>query len=319
MSAPARVLVCGSIAYDTILDFPGRFVEHILPDKIHILNVSFTADHRHQDFGGTGGNIAYNLALLGQAPTLLATVGSDFDTYRSWLEDHRIDLSGVFEFPDDFTASGTIITDRDDNQITAFHGGAMLLNDIPGGALIDPDRFDIAIISPDGAGGMQRRARECREAHLPFVIDPGQSLPAHDGEQITEMITGARALVVNDYELQLVGEKTGLDEDGLLELTPTLVVTLGHEGSRLRDRAVGEVQVGVAPTPELVDPTGAGDAYRAGLLIGLVNGLSLQTVGQLGAASAVWAVESLGTQNHRYDMPGFIARYERDFGAWPLT
>ncbi len=319
MSAPARVLVCGSIAYDTILDFPGRFAEHILPDKIHILNVSFTADRRHQDFGGTGGNIAYSLALLGQAPTLLATVGSDFDTYRNWLEDHSIDLTGIREFPDDFTASGTIITDQDDNQITAFHGGAMLLNDIPGGELIDPDRFDVAIISPDGAGGMQRRARECREAGLPYVIDPGQSLPAHDGEQLRVMIEGARALVVNDYELQLVCEKTGLEQERLLELTPTLVVTLGHEGSRLRDRTVGEVRVGIAPTDHLVDPTGAGDAYRAGLLIGLVNGLSLQTVGQLGAASAVWAVEAYGTQNHHYALAEFVERYQRDFGAWPLT
>jgi adenosine kinase len=318
MPGTGNILVCGSIAYDTILDFPDRFARHILPDKLHILNVSFTADTMHRNFGGTGGNIAYNLTLLGLKPTLLATVGNDFGVYRRWLEENGIDLAGIHEFPDAFTASATIITDTDDNQITAFHGGAMLLNDVPGGELIDPARFALAIISPDGAGGMQRRARECREAGLPFVIDPGQSLPAHDGPRLREMIRGARALIVNDYELQLVCEKTGLSEDDLLGLTPLIAVTLGREGARLRSPRE-QVAVGIAPTDRLLDPTGAGDAYRAGFLLGLVNGLDLEGIGRLGAATAVWALEEYGTQNHTYGRGEFIERYERDFGPWPLA
>lgn len=314
------ILVAGSVAFDTILDFPDTFARHILPDKIHILNVSFVANRMSRNYGGTGGNIAYNLALLGLKPLLFATVGRDFAPgYRDWLLERGVDLRGVKIFEEEYTAAATIITDQNDNQITAFHGGAMFLNDIEGGEHVRPGRAALAIVSPDGKGGMHRRANELRSAGVPFVMDPGQSLPAHSPEELRTLIQGARALVVNDYELQLVLDKLKVKESDLLALTPTVIITLGHEGSRALDRTAGEIRVGVAETQSLVDPTGAGDAYRAGLLLGMIRGLALDACLKLGAVAGVYAVEKYGTQNHSHTPAEFKKRYEANFGSWPLA
>ncbi len=310
-----QIFVSGSLAYDRIMDFPGRFADHILPEKIHILNVCFMVNGLRERFGGTAGNIAYNLALLGEKPVILATAGKDFAPYREWLAGLGLPLAGIKEIPGEFTAGAYITTDLSDNQITGFNPGAM--------KYLSDYRFDgvdaaaaYAIVAPGGLEDMLAYTRAYQAAGLPYIFDPGQSIPAWEGGRLREMAAGARALIVNDYELEMFRQKTGLQEQELLELTPTLIVTRGEAGSYLSTTG-GRRQVPAVRPSQVQDPTGAGDAYRAGLLKGLALGLSLEESTCLGAVLASFCVEQQGTQEHRLEISQFWERYRDNFGAPP--
>lgn len=305
-----RILVSGSLAYDRIMTFPGRFSDHILPDKIHILNVCFLVSGLEERFGGTAGNIAYNLALLGESPLILSSAGKDFDHYEEWLSSHGLPLSGIRRVPEEFTAGAYITTDLSDNQITGFNPGAMKE---PCGydlSTVDPAEA-LAIVSPGNLEDMRGLPRTYREMGLPYIMDPGQNITAFSGEELKEMITGAFALVTNDYELELIMKATGMDRAALLGCTPRIITTLGENGSMIQTRE-GEKRVGPVPT-KTVDPTGAGDAFRAGLIKGLILGQSLSEACALGAACAAYVVERMGTQEHSFTLEEFQARYDAAF------
>ncbi|HEY8489387.1 MAG TPA: carbohydrate kinase family protein [Dehalococcoidia bacterium] len=305
------VVTAGSIAFDHIMVFRDYFANHILPDKVHVLNVSFLVDGLERRRGGTGANIAYNLALLGERPVLLGTAGHDFSEYREWLERHGVDTSHV-RVLDEYTAAAFIITDLADNQITGFYPGAM------GRAAVLSLRdvaapIDYVVISPNAPDAMVKYAQEARELGVRHVFDPGQTIPAFSAQEILDAAAGAAMVVGNDYEFELIRAKTGKGPEDLLELASTVVVTRGEHGSAVLTRE-GTVEVPVAPPAAVVDPTGAGDAYRAGLLAGLLRGLDLPRAARMGALAAAYAVERHGTQEHHYTFEEFEARYRRAFG-----
>lgn len=310
-----RILVSGSLAYDRIMDFPGRFADHILPEKIHILNVCFMVNGLMERFGGTAGNIAYNLALLEERPLILATCGKDFGAYREWLESLGLPLEGIRPIEEEFTAGAYITTDLADNQITGFNPGAMK----------HPSRFAfdglnpqaaLAIVAPGNLEDMLIYTRFYKEKGVPYIFDPGQSIPAWSAAELTEMATGALALIVNDYELEMFQQKTGLREDGLQALAETLIVTKAEEGSEI---VLPEARKSIpaAKARRVLDPTGAGDAYRAGLMKGLSLKLPWVSAAQMGATIASFAVEQQGTQEHRLSLNDFWQRYRETFGPPP--
>jgi adenosine kinase len=307
------IIVTGSIATDYLMKYPGLFREHIFIEQTGKLSVSFLVAEKTMSRGGCGPNIAYSLALLGETPRLMGTVGQDFGDYRAWLEAQGVDTALVRAYMDDFTATFTVITDGEQNQIAGFHGGAMFRADDLSFYDVDRAGIGLVIISPNGPRGMLKYARECRELSIPFIFDPSQQLPWLDGEQLRGAMHGAYALTVNDYELELIKQKTGLDEAGILDQVGLLVVTRGAEGSTImsHDR---RVDAPVASPTTLVDPTGVGDAFRAGLLLGLVRGYSWETTARLGALAATYCLEQQGTMNHRYTLPEFSARYRAEFG-----
>ncbi len=312
-----RIFVSGSLAYDRIMDFPGRFADHILPEKIHILNVCFMVNGLTERFGGTAGNIAYNLALLGEKPVILATAGRDFGPYRDWLAQLGLPLTGIKEIPEEFTAGAYITTDQADNQITGFNPGAMKH---ASGYRFDnlTAAADLAIVAPGSLEDMLVYSRAYKARGVRYIFDPGQSIPAWGGGELQEMATGAFALIANDYELEMFRQKTGLDEAGLRRLTGTVIVTRGEEGSYLVT-AQGRAEIAAAPAGRVLDPTGAGDAYRAGLLKGLALGLSWLEAARLGAVLASFSVEQQGTQEHRVALPEFWGRYQENFGEPPAA
>jgi adenosine kinase len=307
-----RILVSGSLAYDRIMDFPGRFADHILPEKIHILNVCFMVNGLTERFGGTAGNIAYNLALLGEKPVILATAGRDFGPYREWLQTLGLPLTGIKDIPQEVTAGAYITTDKSDNQITGFNPGAMKhpsefrLDGVNPGATL-------AIVAPGNLEDMLVYTRQYQSLGVPYIFDPGQSIPAHGGADLKDMAQGALALIVNDYEQEMFRQKTGLDEAGILKLTATLITTRGEEGSVIL-WAGGQEKVPAVPARQVLDPTGAGDAYRAGLLKGLTLNLAWPDAARLGATLASFAVEQQGTQEHRVESQEFWARHTQHFG-----
>ncbi|MCL6620703.1 MAG: carbohydrate kinase family protein [Syntrophobacterales bacterium] len=310
-----RILVSGSLAYDRIMDFPGRFADHILPDKIHILNVCFMVNGLTERFGGTAGNIAYNLHLLGERPLILATAGRDFGPYEEWLRRLGLPVDGIRLIPQEFTASAYITTDLADNQITGFNPGAMKH---PSAYALDglDSRRALAIIAPGNLEDMLTYSRRYKERRVPYLFDPGQSIPAWGGEELREMVTGALALIVNDYEEELFQQKTGLTTPQLLQLTPTLIVTRGDQGSEVVQGGKRQ-RLPAVPPRQVVDPTGAGDAYRAGLIKGLISGLPWPEAAQLGAAVASFAVEKAGTQEHRFTLTEVAERHVQVFGRPP--
>ena len=312
-----QIFVSGSLAYDRIMDFPGRFVDHILPEKIHILNVCFMVNGLTERFGGTAGNIAYNLALLGEKPVILATAGKDFGPYREWLTSLGLPLMGIKEIPQEFTAGAYITTDLSDNQITGFNPGAMKHPSEYKLDGVDPAAA-LAIVAPGSLEDMLAYTRAYKARGVPYIFDPGQSIPAWGGAELKEMAAGALALIVNDYELEMFRQKTGLNETDLLKLTPTLLTTRGETGSYLLT-ATGREDFPAVRVGQVLDPTGAGDAYRAGLLKGLALGLSWPTAARLGAVLASFCVEQQGTQEHRLDDAAFWARYRQNFGAPPAA
>ena len=310
-----RIFVSGSLAYDRIMDFPGRFVDHILPEKIHILNVCFMVNGLTERFGGTAGNIAYNLALLGEKPVIVATAGKDFGPYREWLEGLGLPLTGIKEIPEEFTAGAYITTDLADNQITGFNPGAMKFTSEYRFEGLEPGA-GLAIVAPGNLEDMLIYTRFYKDRGVRYLFDPGQSIPAWGGADLKEMATGALALIVNDYELEMFRQKTGLEAPDILALTPHLITTRGEQGSVFQT-ARGEDEVPAVPPSQVLDPTGAGDAYRAGLLKGLTLGLEWPEAARMGAVLASFCVEKQGTQEHRLTVPEFWERYTEHFGAAP--
>lgn len=289
------VLICGSLAYDTIMVFPDRFRQHILPDKLHMLNVAFLVPQMRREFGGTAGNIAYNLHGLGGDARIMATVGDDFGPYRERLEALGLRTDHVRHVPGTYTAQAFITTDLDDNQITAFHPGAM--NFSHQNTVSDARDVRLAVIAPDGRDGMFRHARELTDAGIPFVFDPGQGLPMFSGEELMQFIRDAQYLAVNDYEAQLLQQKTGRTLESLAKEVRALVVTLGGEGSRVHTPG-GVLEIPPVAPRALVDPTGCGDAYRAGLLHGITEGMDWDTTGRLASLLGSLKIAERGAQNH---------------------
>jgi len=307
------VLCTGSIAYDYILSFKGRFKDHILLDKTHILNLSFLVDDLQKRRGGVAGNYAYNLALLGQPAAVLATAGTDAAEYRDWLEARGVDCRGLRLLDGEMSATGFTTTDMDDNQLTGYYGGAMWKAAMLG--LDDgPADIEAVIIGPNDPGAMKRLVGECRERGVPFVYDPAHQLPMMDGADVTDSTTGAWIVIGNDYELELIQERTKRNTEGLLELSEIVVTTLGRNGSRITTRD-GSVEVPAAPAMREADPTGAGDAYRAGLVAGLLRGLELGQAGCVASLAATYAVEHVGTIEHQYTREDFCARHIEAFGT----
>jgi adenosine kinase len=307
-----NIYISGSMAYDRIMDFPGKFSDHILPDKIHILNVCFTVNGMAEKFGGTAGNIAYSLSLLDEKPLIIATIGKDYAGYFEWLEKNNISLSGIKIIAEEFTAGAYITTDKSDNQITGFNPGAMKH---PSGFSFDAEDSDtsIVLIAPGNLRDMIGYAEDCRKKGIPYICDPGQSLTQWEGKALEEWIRGSLMLITNDYELQMVMKMTGLEKKELLGLTNTVITTLGEEGSVISSPD-HEIAVPAAKVPEILDPTGAGDAYRAGLLKGLAMGSELTTAAKMGAVAATYAIEKYGTQEHSYSFQDFTERYRINFG-----
>jgi adenosine kinase len=305
------ILICGSIAYDSIMLFEGRFREHILPEQTHILNVAFLVPRMRREFGGCAGNIAYNLKMLGATPLPMATVGDDAQPYLDRLDRLQIDRRFVRHVADTFTAQAFITTDLDDNQITAFHPGAMAhshLNRIPSDGGIK-----LGIVSPDGREGMLEHARQFANLGIPYVFDPGQGLPMFDGDELMRFIAAARFVTVNDYEARVLVDRTGIPLERLAEQVEALVVTLGPKGSRIFARG-HVIEVPIVPPREMVDPTGCGDAYRAGLLYGIVQGMDWPTIGRLASLMGALKIEKSGGQNHYAQRAEIGARFAQTFG-----
>jgi adenosine kinase len=291
-----HTLICGSLAFDTIMVFQDQFKNHILPDKIHALSVAFYVPEMRREFGGTAGNIAYNLQLLEGNPLIMATVGEDFSTYNRWLESNQLNTTHIKTIANSFTAQAFITTDIDDNQITAFHPGAMI--ESHQNSVSDAANVTLAIIAPDGRDGMFQHARECFAAGIPFLFDPGQGLPMFNGEELLQFIDMADYLAVNDYESQIIQDKTGLSLDQLALKVKALIVTLGAAGSHIY--ADGQrFDIPCVKADAIVDPTGCGDAYRAGLMYGMAKGWDWLTCGRLASTMGAIKIASRGGQNHK--------------------
>ena len=304
-------LICGSLAYDTIMVFPDQFKNHILPDKVHILNVSFLVPRMRREFGGCAGNIAYNLKLLGGHPIPMATVGQDFAPYREHFESFGIELSHVKAIDGLFTAQAFITTDLDDNQITAFHPGAMMRSFE--NHVADVADVGFGIVGPDGYEAMLQNSRDFAELGIPHIFDPGQAMPLFNGAELTRMIEQATYVTVNDYESNLIQERTGLSEKQIAERVQAYIVTRGPAGSEMHTRA-GMVQVPAATAMRVVDPTGCGDAYRAGLIYGLMNDMDLATTGRIASLMGALKIENLGPQNQRFTFAEFAEQFRQQFG-----
>lgn len=304
-------LICGSLAYDTIMVFPDQFKNHILPDKVHILNVSFLVPRMRREFGGCAGNIAYNLKLLGGNPTPMATVGQDFGPYREHFEQCGITLDHVREIPDLFTAQAFITTDLDDNQLTAFHPGAMMRS--YENHVRDVADVGFGIVGPDGYEAMLQNAREFAELGIDFIFDPGQAMPLFNGEELRTMIGQASYVTVNDYESSLLEDKTGLSTEQIASQVKAYIITRGPKGSDVHT-AEGQIHIPAANAMRVVDPTGCGDAYRAGLIFGLMKGMDLATAGRIASLMGALKIEHLGPQNQRFDYAEFAEQFRQQFG-----
>ena len=304
-------VVTGSIAFDYLMSFPGKFTEHILPEHMHRVSLSFLVDSMDKRRGGCAPNIAYTLALLGERPRLMGTAGQDFDDYRRWLEAAGVDTSLVRQVDDKFTASFFCSTDVDSNQIASFYTGAMA--NAAELSFRDADGVTIAIISPNDPQAMVQYAEECRALEIPYVWDPGQQCARMGGDELAAGLRGSAITIVNDYEVELIKQKTGYDEDAILTKTGALIVTRGEHGSTIRqgDR---EISVPAVPPARIVDPTGVGDAFRGGLLKGLAIEAPLDVCCRLGSVAATYALEHLGGQSHAYTWDEFVERYETQFG-----
>lgn len=304
-------LICGSMAYDTIMVFNGKFKEHILPDKIHMLNVSFLVPGMRRNFGGCAGNIAYNLKLLGGKGAPMATVGHDFAPYHTWLQQQGIDLKYLKTIASEFTAQAFITTDLDDNQITAFHPGAMTHSHEQ---VVPTDgSVTLGLISPDGRDGMIQHAAQFAAAKIPFIFDPGQGLPMFNGEELLKFVDQATWVTVNEYEGQLLSERTGLSHEKLAERVDALIVTQGAQGSLIYQRG-DKLNIPAAKPAAVNDPTGCGDAYRAGLIYGLMKKLDIQVTGRIASLIGAIKIASHGPQNHRFTRDEFAAQYREAFG-----
>jgi adenosine kinase len=306
------VVCTGSIAFDYILTFKGHFKDHILLDKTHILNLSFLVDDLQKRRGGVAGNYAHNLALLGYPAAVLATAGTDAAEYRDWLAARGVDCRGFRLLEGELSATGFTTTDMDDNQLTGYYGGAMWRAGMLG--LDDAPAAEAVIIGPNDPGAMKRLVHECRERGIKFVFDPAHQLPMMSSEDVTDSARGAWIVIGNDYEHKLIEDRTKRDEKGLLELAEIVVTTLGRHGSRIATRHQ-TVEIPAAEAIRESDPTGAGDAYRAGLVAGLLRGLDVEAAGRVASLAGTYAVEQVGTIEHAYTPAEFARRYHDSFGA----
>ena len=311
-----KALICGSVAFDTIMVFADRFSNHILPDKIHMLNVSFLVPHLRREYGGCAGNIAYNLRLLGDEGYPMATVGRDFGAYRDWMTETGVPLDYLRVIESEHTAQAFITTDLDDNQITAFHPGAMQHSHA--NKVADANDIALGIVAPDGREGMVQHAEQLAAAGIPFIFDPGQGLPLFDGKELSRFLELASWLTVNDYEWQLIQQKTGWSVPDVVARVEALIVTRGAAGSVIytRDRTL---EIPAAKPKAIVDPTGCGDAYRAGLMHGLLRGLDWESTGRIASLMGAIKIEARGTQNHRFTPAQFAQRLEASFAPAPAA
>ncbi|MGC8880640.1 MAG: carbohydrate kinase family protein, partial [Anaerolineae bacterium] len=295
------VIVTGSLAFDYLMAFPGRFREHFLPERLDVLSVSFLVDSMRVQRGGCAANIAYNLALLGERPTIMATAGRDFGEYRRWLEEQGVDTSGIVEIEDEFTASFFVSTDLENNQIASFYIGAMGRAHELSFRNLNHREIDLVIISPNDPQAMVNYAAECKELGIPYIYDPSQQIIRLTGEQLIEGTRGARMLIVNEYEFEMLKKKTGLSEKALRELAEIVIVTKGERGSTIM---VGDEEIDIPPAPprQVVNPTGVGDAYRAGIIKGFLHNLPWDIVGRMASLSATYVIESDGPQCRRYSL-----------------
>ena len=300
------------MAYDTIMVFRDRFKNHILPEKIHILNVAFLVPDMRREFGGCAGNIAYSLAMLGGEPTIMATVGSDAQPYFERLTNLQLSVAHVRMIGETFTAQAFITTDLDDNQITAFHPGAMNYSHL--NSVLDAPEIKLGIVAPDGRDGMLQHAREFHQAGIPFIFDPGQGLPMFSGEELLAFIEQATYVTVNDYEAQLLQERTEQTLEALAKRVEALIVTRGADGSSIYAHGQ-QLEIPCVKPQAVVDPTGCGDAYRAGLLYGIAQGMDWCLTGQLASLVGALKIASRGGQNHRFTRAEIGERYKEAFAA----
>ena len=307
-----KLIVTGSIAYDYLMSFPGRFTEHFLPEHMQRVSLSFLVDSMDKRRGGCAPNIAYTLALLGERPYLMATAGQDFGEYRQWLDAAGVDTSLVRQVPDKFTASFFCSTDTENNQIASFYTGAMAnAGELSFRTVAEAG---LVIISPNDPAAMIQYAEECRTLRIPFIFDPGQQCARMSGPELRDGIAGARVVICNDYELELIRQKTGMSEDKVLGVAEVLIVTRGEEGCSLHQGGQ-RTDIQAVPPHRIVDPTGVGDAFRGGLMKGMAAGAPYAVSAQLGSVAATYALEHLGGQGHAYRLDEFTARYEQHFGA----
>jgi len=307
-----NIYISGSMAYDRIMDFPGKLSDHILPDKIHILNVCFTVNGMVEKFGGTAGNIAYSLSLLNERAVIIATIGKDYQIYFDWLGKNNIPTDGIKIINEEFTAGAYIITDKADNQITGFNPGSMKY---PSGYKFknSDSENSIGLIGPGNLQDMIEYAKTCKDKGINYICDPGQSLTQWEGKTLIEWIDGSMLLISNDYELEMIMKITGMDKKRLKGLTKIIITTLGEKGSLISNSDF-DVSIPAAKVHDVVDPTGAGDAFRAGLLKGIVIGRDIETAAKMGTVAAAYALEKYGTQEHRFTHEEFVERYRSNFG-----
>ena len=304
-------LICGSFAYDTLMTFPDRFRDHILVDRVDIISVSFTVPEMRREFGGCGGNVAYSLKLLGGDPLPMATVGHDFGPYAAWVARNGISSRHLTEV-DAFTAQASITTDKENNQLTAFHPGAMAHAHV--NSVSEAESVSIGIVSPDGREAMVRHSAQFAERGIPFMFDPGQSLPVFGPIELARFLDDARWLAVNAYEWDLLQKRSGLAPADIVSRVEAVVVTRGAEGSTVFVHGREPIDIPPVPVAAPVDPTGCGDAYRAGLLFGLQSGFDWETTGRIGSLAGAFKVEHHGCQNHRFEPSGFRERFRAEFG-----
>ena len=307
-----KALICGSVAYDSIFVFGDRFKNHILPDNIHILNVSFFLPQMRRDFGGCAGNIAYGLKLLGDVGLPMATVGKDFGVYADWMKQTGVPADHVKVIDSEHTPQAFIITDQDNNQITAFHPGAMVQSHE--NKVTDAQGVTVGIVAPDGRDGMIQHAAQFAAAKIPFIFDPGQGLPMFGKEDLERFVSQATWVAMNEYEWQMLQQKTGWTLRDVVTQVDALIVTLGSQGSTIHTRD-DAITIPCATPKAVVDPTGCGDAYRAGILHGLLHGLDWKTTGQIASLLGAIKIETRGPQNHKFTRAGFVQRLEQSFGA----
>jgi adenosine kinase len=306
------IVVTGSVAFDYLMTFPGYFREQIIPEKLHTISLSFLVDTMTRQRGGIAPNIAYTLALLGDQPKVMATVGQDFEEYRTWLESKGVDTAYIKNIPEKFTASFFENTDLENNQIASFYTGAMA--DAGKVSLKDmkPGEADYVVISPNDPGAMDQYVRECAELKIPYLYDPSQQIARNDHSELRRGVENAHALFCNDYEFDLLQKHIGLNSEEIEKIVKLLVVTLGEKGAVIKSEGK-TYDIPIVPAEKIVDPTGVGDAFRGGFLRGYHLGFDLQTCGQMGALAATYVLEQKGTQNHHYTVSEFVNRYREHF------
>lgn len=313
-----NVVVTGTISYDFIMDFPGRFVDRIMPDKIHNISLSFLVDKLEKQFGGTSGNIGYSLNLLGINPILYASVGDDFALYEQFLKKNKIETSSIQRVPREHCSSYFVVTDKEDNQIGSFYTGATKFNHTLSLKHLKY-KPDFVIITADYPAAMKKFVRECRALKLRYMYDPAFQISLYSSDELREGITGAQMLIGNDYEIEMIRKKLSITHAQLMTLVPVVITTLGSRGSIISERTTKEsFTIKPAKPKDVTDPTGAGDAYRAGFVAGYLRGFDLKTCGQMGSVAAAYTVEKYGTMTHTYSKSTFARRYKENYKTTPL-